>query len=333
MANTRRRRVGRADRLSNLPDSVLYHILSFLETKEAVQTVVLSRRWISAWKNVPALDLSSESFRNYDNFKILLKKILSLRHPLSLRKISLTDDGIPEDRDGYLLVRVIEYGLSHGARHLLFNMSNDISWEDGLEYSFSELFNAACCSASSLKTMRLDTFFIDAGFRSAGFRMLTKLELFNCKFLSDDPFSEFPCLEDLYLFMPLPEDGVDKTYRISGLRLHSLNIEETYLTKLEIDAPKLKDFHLMGEFVECKVLNLTSLDYAEIWVGNGDSTDDERTEYAKHDLMSLLHGLSNATTLRLGSLTLKVLLQFIFLSNLNTPSTSRLVFALCFDEL
>ncbi|AES82311.1 F-box/RNI superfamily protein [Medicago truncatula] len=33
------------DRLSDLPDCVLLHIMSFLKTKCAVQTCILSKRW------------------------------------------------------------------------------------------------------------------------------------------------------------------------------------------------------------------------------------------------------------------------------------------------
>ncbi|CAI0439421.1 unnamed protein product [Linum tenue] len=47
------------DRLSSLPDQVLSHILSLLETKYAVATAVLSRRWEELWTRVSILDLDS----------------------------------------------------------------------------------------------------------------------------------------------------------------------------------------------------------------------------------------------------------------------------------
>jgi len=40
------------DRLSDLPDGVILHILSFLNTKHVVRTCVLSKRWEHLWKRI-----------------------------------------------------------------------------------------------------------------------------------------------------------------------------------------------------------------------------------------------------------------------------------------
>ncbi|XP_026408576.1 F-box/LRR-repeat protein At4g14103-like isoform X1 [Papaver somniferum] len=44
------------DRISNLPDSIIYHILSFIYTEDAAKFSVLSKRWRSIWKSLPVLN-------------------------------------------------------------------------------------------------------------------------------------------------------------------------------------------------------------------------------------------------------------------------------------
>ncbi|CAL1352502.1 unnamed protein product [Linum trigynum] len=51
--------IGAGDRLSSLPDEIISHILSFLQTKYAVGTAVLSRRWKDLWVRVSSLDLDN----------------------------------------------------------------------------------------------------------------------------------------------------------------------------------------------------------------------------------------------------------------------------------
>ncbi|MED6118896.1 hypothetical protein PIB30_006687 [Stylosanthes scabra] len=50
------------DRISCLPDSILCEILSYLQTKEAVTTSILSRRWRHVWKDLQVIDLDDKPF-------------------------------------------------------------------------------------------------------------------------------------------------------------------------------------------------------------------------------------------------------------------------------
>jgi len=83
----RRSNENEQDIISNLIDCILIHILSFLNAKEAVQTCILSKRWINLWKCLPTLTLSSANISKKFNLPVLTN--------LSLQYIALHrgDDG------------------------------------------------------------------------------------------------------------------------------------------------------------------------------------------------------------------------------------------------
>ena len=50
------------DRLSALLDELLHRVFSFLPSQQAVQTTVLSKRWIDLWRSMPAINLNIKEF-------------------------------------------------------------------------------------------------------------------------------------------------------------------------------------------------------------------------------------------------------------------------------
>ncbi|XVE50171.1 hypothetical protein DITRI_Ditri01bG0140500 [Diplodiscus trichospermus] len=62
------------DRLNNLPDMLIHHIFSSMNTKNAIQTCVLSKRWNNLWTYLLSLSFDSRSFKNLISFKNLCSK-------------------------------------------------------------------------------------------------------------------------------------------------------------------------------------------------------------------------------------------------------------------
>ncbi|CAL1352637.1 unnamed protein product [Linum trigynum] len=82
MSQTTRRDEGAEakDRVSDLSDDILYHVLSSLrDAKLVVQTSVLSKRWRYLWKDVGVLNLDQNSFSTSEGCRTFLRNFLPLR--------------------------------------------------------------------------------------------------------------------------------------------------------------------------------------------------------------------------------------------------------------
>ena len=77
------------DRISNLPSSLICHILSFLNTKEAIATSILSSRWKPLWILVPTLDLQDDCRQEPISFTHIVYRVLALHIAPLLRNFSL----------------------------------------------------------------------------------------------------------------------------------------------------------------------------------------------------------------------------------------------------
>jgi len=87
------------DRISNLPDGVLLHILSRLPTKTAVTTSRLSHRWRHLWQHLSVLDFADDESHGCDqskeldafrSFAVLVNSVfLALHNPRGIRKMIL----------------------------------------------------------------------------------------------------------------------------------------------------------------------------------------------------------------------------------------------------
>ncbi|XP_042472737.1 F-box/LRR-repeat protein At3g26922-like [Zingiber officinale] len=108
------RRVLRTDYLSNLPDSLLLLILSFLSTHDSVRTSVLARRWRSLWASVPAIRFHYEDFHP----KVVSRADEIVQQFIASRRDSSAVFSLSIDLDHLCPVTWIDYAKSHGAHEV-----------------------------------------------------------------------------------------------------------------------------------------------------------------------------------------------------------------------
>ncbi|KAM7269578.1 hypothetical protein ACFE04_025075 [Oxalis oulophora] len=110
-------------RLSSLPDDIILHILSFVDTKLAIRTSILSKRWLHLWPFIPAFNISCNSFRNATSLNQFITKFL-ISHNTSNVHTLILDDLSFLNSNSSLVPQLIRHVVSRQVQHIVL----DFSW-------------------------------------------------------------------------------------------------------------------------------------------------------------------------------------------------------------
>ncbi|XP_059435467.1 F-box/LRR-repeat protein 13-like isoform X1 [Corylus avellana] len=301
--------------LGSLPEEVLRHILSFLPTKDAVRTSVLSKRWEFLWVSIPNLDFeryTSDKSEPVETELLMnfVDRALCLRDSSVIKRFALSCD-VLFDHDASRVYTCISTALNHNVQEL--NIDIYIGDCDVVFSLPSCLFT--CKTLTSLylnmwaRKLKLPTIICFSNLKILTIEYLT----FSNEYLTQQLFSSLPVLEELKL-----DDcswGDLKFVTISAPKLNSLSIfkmgvqdgdiqRSGDLCLVMIVGDSLKEFYYKGlMFAEYCLYNSFRVEKAEIVTK---SKYDRPTNIGRF-LWNLLIGLSSVELLRLSSDMVKVL--------------------------
>lgn len=290
------------DRLSDLPDCVILHILSFLNTKLAVQICILSSRYKDLWKRIPSLIFHSDDFRirTYNIFIKFVSKVLSLRDSsISLHALDF------KPKNGclkpHILNRIVNYALSHNVQRLGLEVNGDIG--------HIPLSVFSCQTLTHLKL----SIYLCQGYetqfpKSIHLPSLTNLQLENFVFCVGDndcaePFSIFNRLSSLLISNCKVLRG--KTLCISSPTLVNLTVYNHFYSyyKFDLCTPSLCTFVFSGTpYQKLSANNVSSLKHVEIHAEIISFLEDP-----SRFLFNWLQELANMKSLKVSTNTLQVL--------------------------
>ncbi|CAA7055218.1 unnamed protein product [Microthlaspi erraticum] len=282
------KRIRGEDKISALPEDLLVRILLLLPTKDAVTTMILSKRWLSVWKMVPRLDYK-EIKEDVGTHKRFLGGLLGRLLGKSERQKSVwrfLNESLPLHKAPVLYELLIELG-PHCPVDAEFGklIANAIVDRRVLALSFHIMWSAeptvlptSLYMCNTLVCLRLhDKVLVDVS-SQACLPSLTHLDLIYVTYKDEDSLirllSSCPILKHLYV-MRIGQDNVTKfSVKVPSLeRLDYLDAvprvlsEEDIGGSLVIDSASLTTFLLADASTNsCWIENKLSLDKALIYV-------------------------------------------------------------------
>ncbi|KAL8505254.1 hypothetical protein ACS0TY_016473 [Phlomoides rotata] len=253
---------GQRDRLSELPNSLILHILSTLPMRNVVRTTLLSKRWNNLWTTIPCLNFcyftyvkkeEVERIRNFINRALMLwKGIKILKFKIYI--ITYLEVSLAIDIDLW-----VRYAVEHNVEELeihIHPLEND-------EYWAPQCLN----SCSSIRKLSLAVEGYNLRIHgSPAWNQLTSLQIHDSCFsdcLVNQIMLGAPQLEVFDLRF---EENYENLNILSG-SLKKLKIEKccddvdpTLHTMLRICCPNLETLEVSGvSYSKCLLTNVSSL--------------------------------------------------------------------------
>ncbi|KAJ3688047.1 hypothetical protein LUZ61_017211 [Rhynchospora tenuis] len=225
------------DFISSLPEDVRCKILSYLSTRDAVKTCILSSKWRYTWATIPELSVSEDDFispiaseRITRSRLVKFVDILLYLHNGPIFKFKLEAGKC--SRENYF-----EYFRVAFARWILHLSRRKEFHEFFFSSSSKHLFNlpTSLFLCHGLSILNLHDCHINLPSAFEGFKLMRVLELQDCVISGDD-------IERLVSSCPLLDELVLET---ASFGLFNPNME----LSLKICAPKLKKLIIHGRFV------------------------------------------------------------------------------------
>ncbi|KAM7269431.1 hypothetical protein ACFE04_024928 [Oxalis oulophora] len=270
------------DRLSNLPDGMIHHILSFVDARLAVQTSVLSKRWIHLWINIPVLNFYSREFPGKFSFENFIRQFLK-RHNASTIHTLRFQNLLKLDQS--LVANVVKRAVSRNVLHINFRF---FSW-----YS-TDFMKHCSLRKKSLRTLKLESCQISPTFFY--FPVLLSLALYNVGSNTE------------YLLI----DNISKCVGLESLELDKCCVK--WFIPANLNFPFLKTLNILRNlyrFVQSEdVWHSPKLHTVHLHTMTQCCISKESMEVYLPKLVNIFKMLSNARSLNLTFDTIKVLSRY-----------------------
>ncbi|MBA0630236.1 hypothetical protein Godav_002355, partial [Gossypium davidsonii] len=259
------------DWISVLPDEILHHILSFLTTKQSIQTCILSKRWIDLWKFTPVIDIQMATpyHETTPSERAFIHNTLTQHQAFKLHKFSLDFSyGALEDAVANVQIQhYIEFAISRQVQ--ILSVSTELIFEELEDYYVLPNVFYSHDNVPSLEQVFLKCFLFNPNPPcDLPFASLKALCFFHC--VIDDGtlkglLSNFPVLESL---------TIDLCHRLLNFKAswcQSMRLKHLVVRcmdnpgfNLEIDSSSLSSFKVRGNSV-ISVSSLSSIAEATVF--------------------------------------------------------------------